>query len=495
MSTRNLEQILAGLPVSAIAGPEGVEISGIAYDSRQVKPGFLFLCLEGEKFDGHSFIPQAIANGAVAIAGQKEIEVPPGITYVRLPDTRSAAGRLASAFYGEPAQQLRAVGVTGTNGKTTTTFLTDAILTAAGHKVGLMGTIKTKIGDREQEAERTTPEGVDLQAFCREILDAGGDYLVMEVSSHALDRQRVAGCEYDVAVFTNLTRDHLDYHKTMENYLQAKTKLFTGLADTAGAALKARKGAVLNADDPASEAIRAQTTVPVLTYGVKKAADIRAEGARFGASGMSVHVRTPLGEADLNLKLSGLFNVYNTLAAIGVGLTEGISLLTMKKALEAFPGVPGRFELVNGGQDFTVIVDYAHTPDGLENILNAAREFATQRIIVVFGCGGDRDRTKRPMMGEIAAKLSDYCIVTSDNPRSEDPAAIIREVEVGVKRVTSDYEAFVDRRAAIEKALSLAQKDDVVLLAGKGHETYQVLKDQTIHFDDREIAREYLGGR
>jgi len=493
MAGKDLDSLLSGLPVISKTGGNGIVVCGITADSRKVRPGDLFICIPGEKYDGHAFIGEAIARGAAAIVGQGDYAAAPGIPYVRLPDTRRAAGSIAAEFYGHPSRQLRVVGVTGTNGKTTTAFLSEAILQSAGHKVGLAGTVMNRYDGSKTAAERTTPEGIDLQAFCRRVADAGGEYLVMEVSSHSIELHRVDSIEYDVGVFTNLTQDHLDYHKTMGNYLKAKTKLFEGLTVRPDSApRKRRKGAVINLDDPVSRHIRQHTTVPALTYGLRTPADIRAERVRMTTDGLRYVAVTPQGRAEMILQITGRFNVYNSLAAIGVGLTEGVALPQIKAALAAFGGVPGRFERIDAGQDFTVIVDYAHTPDGLEQVLVAAREFTRKRLILVFGCSGERDRTKRPIMGEIAARLSDYCIVTADNPSSEDPENINREVEAGVRKHTAEYSLQTDRRVAVEQALAMARPGDLVLLAGKGHETYQVLKHETVPYEERRVAREIL---
>lgn len=486
-----LSELIKTVPVLGINGRTDLEITHLTADSRGVKPGALFVCFHGEKHDGHSFIPQAIQNGAAAVVGTADIA--PEVTYIRAEDARIAAGRLAAEFFGQPSRQLRTVGVTGTSGKTTTTYLTDAILSRAGHRVGLIGTVKNRVGGQEQPVEHTTPESINLHSLCRAMVEAGDDYLVMEVSSHALELHRVEGIEYDVAVFTNLSHEHLDFHGTMENYLQAKAKLFQGLRPGASEAPRKRyKKAVVNLDDPYGAEITERSSVPVLTYGIKSAADITADNIHITSAGAAYTARTPLGDIALRLPITGLFNVYNSLAAIGVAAAEGMPPAVIKEALEEFSGVPGRFELVDGGQDFAVIIDYAHKPDGLEKILRTARGFAKGRIIAVFGCGGDRDRTKRPLMGEIAGKLADFTVITSDNPRSEDPLAIMGEIEAGTERVTDAYAVEADRRAAIERAIRMAKQDDIVIIAGKGHETYQILKDETVHFDDREEARRVL---
>ncbi len=488
MYSKTLQELSAALPLlNRDALTENPTIYGITYDSRQVKPGDLFVCICGEKTDGHLYIDQALAKGATALVTEKPVVAP--IPFLQVENAREAAGLLADRFFDRPTQKMRVIGVTGTNGKTTTTYLLEAILQQAGKKVGLTGTNRTRIGGIDYPVERTTPEGVDLQRMAAAMVEAGDEYLVMEVSSHALALARVAGCEYDTAVFTNLTRDHLDFHKTEADYLAAKAMLFTGLSkggrDTPA---KAPKTAVINLDDPASVYIIGQTQVPIVTYSVQKDADLRAHDIEIHSKGCRYILTMAGQQIEMNMKITGMFNVYNSMGAIGAAFAEGISLPVIQSALQTFPGVPGRFQLVEAGQPFAVIVDYAHTPDGLENILNAARKVSRGRLITVFGCGGDRDRTKRPIMGEIAGRLSDLAIITSDNPRSEDPDAIISEIEVGIAAVTKEYAKIPDRREAIGYAIREARADDVVIIAGKGHETYQILKDKTIHFDDQEEA-------
>jgi UDP-N-acetylmuramoyl-L-alanyl-D-glutamate--2,6-diaminopimelate ligase len=479
------------MKVVKVQNPTGVssdpEIHGLAYDSRQLKRGELFVCIRGEKTDGHLYIPQAVEKGAAALVTEEHVEV--DIPYILVENAREAAGLLADAFYDHPTQKLRLIGVTGTNGKTTTTYLIEAILQVAGKKVGLTGTNRTRIGGENYPVERTTPEGIDLQRMAFQMVQAGDEYLVMEASSHALALHRLAGCEFDVAVFTNLTRDHLDFHRTEAEYLEAKTKLFTGLkTDETIRKTKQNKLAIINLDDPAALSIISRTHVPVLTYGLNPDADLRADEIDIHSKGVDYTLFSKKGRRRVSLKITGLFNVYNSLASMGAALAEEIPLDTVISALEAFGGVPGRFQLVEGGQPFAVIVDYAHTPDGLENILKAARAISKRRVITVFGCGGDRDRTKRPIMGEIAGRYSDITIITSDNPRSEDPETIIDEIEAGIQPVTADYMKIPDRRKAIVHAIREADPDDVVIIAGKGHETYQQIKDETIHFDDMEEA-------
>lgn len=487
-----IEQLASANLTVHLTGEPGTVITDLAYDSRAARPGALFVALAGSKADGHDYIAQACERGAAAILIHKDIQVPPGVAVLRVPDTRPAMLAITPYFHDHPSRRFRLIGVTGTNGKTTTTHLIRAILAAAGHRVGLLGTIHTLIGDEVFPVKNTTPDVIDLQATFAAMADAGCSHVVMEASSHALALGRTSGSEFDTGVYTNITRDHLDFHHTFENYIAAKAELFR-LVSAPGA--KQNKTAVVNADDPAAAAMLAACACRPVTYGVDRAADLTAHDISVRARGASFTVRGPFGDLPLDLKITGVFNVYNVLAAVGAALAEGIDPATIKTALEAFLSVPGRFELVDAGQPYTVIVDYAHTPDGLENILRTARQFATRRIIVVFGCGGDRDRTKRPIMGRLAMDYGDTVIATSDNPRSEDPAAILAEIEVGLKEGQGrgkDYEIIVDRRQAIARALSLARPDDVVVIAGKGHETYQVLKDRTIEFDDRAVAREII---
>lgn len=488
-----LSELISDLNPLVSWGNLGVEISGIAYDSRRVKPGNLFVCIRGLKTDGHFFVGDALARGAAAVLAERDLPDPLPVPLLRVDDTRQALGLVAAQFYGYPARHLQMIGVTGTNGKTSTTYLLKAILEAAGYQVGLIGTIRNLIGDREVPTERTTPESLDLQALLAEMRSAGCTHVVMEVSSHAVELKRIAGVEFDVGVFTNLTQDHLDFHGTFEAYRAAKGKFFASLGHSTKAG---PRQAVINADDPAAAYFSQVATVPVLTYGLEQAAPVRAEDVDLSHAGrLNYRLVTPQGEVPLNLQLSGRFNAYNSLAAAAAGLAEGLSLDAIRRGLESVPGVPGRFEVVDAGQPFMVVVDFAHTPDGLENLLRAAGAVSRGRKIVVFGCGGDRDRGKRPIMGEIAGQLADYTIVTSDNPRSEDPAAICAEVAAGLARTApgpGGWRVMVDRRGAIEHAIEMAQAGDLVLIAGKGHENYQIFADHTIHFDDREVAREVL---
>jgi UDP-N-acetylmuramoyl-L-alanyl-D-glutamate--2,6-diaminopimelate ligase/murE/murF fusion protein len=492
---KRLREIAGCIPGAKVIGEDSIEIRAIAHDSRKVTKGALFVCIAGATVDGHAFVPQAVKNGAVAILTEKDVEVAAGVAILKVNDVQAAIHSMAPYFYDYPSQKMRVIGITGTNGKTTTSYITRAILRNAGYKVGLIGTIQIMIEDDVLPIHNTTPDVLDLQEAMALMAARGMDYVVMEVSSHALAQNRVDGCEFDTAVFTNLTQDHLDYHKTLENYMMAKARLFELISDTKQK--KLGKTAVVNIDDAAGKIMLEYADCRHITYAIEKAADLRAIDIDVLAKGANFAIEGSFGEMKLQLKITGIFNVYNVMSAVGAALAEHIDIGCIKKTLLAFTSVPGRFELVDEGQEFSVIVDYAHTPDGLENILHTARQIAKKRIITVFGCGGDRDRTKRPLMGRIAAELSDIVLATSDNPRSEDPEFILSQVEEGVRNALhgKPHEKIVDRRAAIFRAVELAEPEDIVVIAGKGHENYQILKDRTIHFDDKEVVREAIRGR
>ena len=491
-----LSQLLASIDTEAVIGRTDIEIQDVSYDSRTVTAGTLFICLDGARVDGHAYAQKAAEAGAVAIVAQKDIEVAEGITVIRVTDTRAAMQAIVPSFFDYPSRKLRMIGVTGTNGKTTSTYVLRSILQKAGYRVGVIGTIQIMIEDEIIPINNTTPDVIDLQKILVRMVEANIDYVIMEVSSHALVLNRVAGCDFNVAMFTNLTQDHLDFHKTLEQYALAKADLFARVASPMNC--KPNRAAVVNLDDEASKTMLAAAKgVKTITYGINSDADVRATDITVTGTGTSFKVTGAYGEHDLKLRITGIFNVYNVLGTICAALSENIEWNTIIASLESFTSVAGRFELIDGGQSFPIIVDYAHTPDGLENILKTAKEFTKGRIIVVFGCGGDRDRTKRPIMGRIAAELGDVVIATSDNPRTEDPARILDDVEAGILEVLDDntqYEKIADRRAAIERAITMAEADDVVMIAGKGHETYQILNTGTIHFDDREVAREVAKG-
>jgi UDP-N-acetylmuramoyl-L-alanyl-D-glutamate--2,6-diaminopimelate ligase len=465
--------------------------TGVTHDSRRVARGAVFVALLGLKANGAIFAPQAIAAGASAVVA----EVPPAadvsVPWIVVGDARLALAWLSAEFFGHPSREMKVVGITGTNGKTTTAFLTSAMLDAAGIRCGLMGTVTYRIGDRAFDATRTTPEAPDLQSFMHDMVDEGCGACVMEVSSHALALKRVDGIQFAAAVFTNLTRDHLDFHTDMEDYFAAKRRLFEMLPDDAPA--------VINADDPRSASLAEVVTRPV-TYGINRPADVSPGPLSYTLSGLDFDIRTPRGVVRVRSTLVGRPNVYNILAATGTALEIGVPREAIEDGLRRLPGVPGRFEVVSSdADDVTVVVDYAHTDDALRNLLETARPMATRRLITVFGAGGDRDRTKRPLMGMVAARLSDVVVITSDNPRSEDPARIIEEVKRGADAETRQSHASVvtevDRREAILQAVRSAASQDVVLIAGKGHEKYQEIGGRRFPFDDIEVAREALEAR
>lgn len=491
-----IEQLVSVLNDVEIKGDVNKDIEFITHDSRRVRKNTLFVCICGTRVDGNKFIPQAIKAGACAIMTEQDVQVPDDITVIKVPDIHKAIEMAVPYFYDYPGKKMRMIGVTGTNGKTSSTYMLRDILRSAGYKVGVIGTIKIMIEDEEMPIHNTTPDVIDLQEILAMMYAKHIDYVVMEVSSHALAMNRVAGCEYDTAMFTNLTQDHLDYHKTMENYALAKAKLFDSLS--ADNLIKINKTAVINLDDAlGSKTMIEHTKCNLITYGINSEATFKAQNVEIKASGANFDIDYNGEKTHFALKVTGMFNVYNILGVIGVALAEKIDMAIIKRTLEDFKAVAGRFELVREGQDFSVIVDYAHTPDGLENVLKTAREIAKKRLIVVFGCGGDRDRTKRPIMGRIAAQLADVVIATSDNPRTEDPEFILSEVEAGVLPALHGniHEKITDRRTAIFRAIELAQTDDIVLIAGKGHENYQILKTGTIHFDDKEVAIEAIRGK
>ena len=486
----HLKTLLAGLSLRSATADMETEITHISYDSRTTAPGDVFVAMTGFATDGHAYIGKAVAAGAAAVVCERPPE-DSSVPYVLVENSRRALAVMAANYYGHPADSMTMVAVTGTNGKTTTTYLLKAILEQElGAKVGLIGTNQDLIGDEVVPTERTTPESLELQELFARMRSAGCTHVVMEASSHALALDRVYGIHYAVGIFTNLTQDHLDFHKTMENYVAAKAKLFQSL--TAADHVKENKTAVVNIDDPWSKDILQACHCKVLTYGVEKNADLKGSNLKVELKKSSFDVVGPFVNVHLNMNITGLFNVYNTLAAIGAAHAEGVDEATIDKAIQTFHSVPGRFELVEAGQDFAIVVDYSHTPDSLQKALETARAMKPNRIIAVFGCGGDRDKTKRPIMGRIGAELADIPIVTSDNPRSENPETIVSEVEAGVKeglKPGQHHEVIVNRRDAIYRAVELAQTNDIIVIAGKGHETYQILNDGTIHFDDREEAR------
>jgi UDP-N-acetylmuramoyl-L-alanyl-D-glutamate--2,6-diaminopimelate ligase len=493
-----LQELLGPVDVVKISGDLQSEVVSITEDSRAVGPGSAFVAIQGTQQDGHQFVNQAFAQGATAVVveegcfqGDPAETSPAGAAFIHVNNSRKALGLMASQLYGNPSRQLKMVGVTGTNGKTTVTHLAKSLLEAQGHQVGLLGTVGYVYGKERREASHTTPAPVQLQEILREMVRAGTDVGVLEVSSHALELDRVAGCEFDIVVFTNLTQDHLDFHHTMERYFQSKLRLFTNYV--VGEQKSGPKRALVNLDDSWAPLILQQCPIPVWTYGLHSNADIRAEAVKLGMEGTHFVVNSPQGRMTITSQLVGEHNVSNMLAAIGIGLEMGMSPELIEQALEAVPNVPGRFERIQEGQDFTVVVDYAHTDDALQRLLEAAQTIKQGRIITVFGCGGDRDAGKRSKMGQVAVRKSDLVIVTSDNPRTEDPQAILADIEEGIEAVPLEercsYRTISDRAKAIEVAIETACSGDLVLIAGKGHEDYQILGTQKVHFDDREEAR------
>lgn len=488
----NIIELLKSLDVINIHGKTNRMIKGIYYHSNQVKPDSVFIAISGFKRDGHDYIKEAISNGAIAIIRDKDI--PDGeiskkkknITDILVSDSRKALALAASKFYDYPSKRLRLIGVTGTNGKTTVSYLIDSILRNDGFKVGVIGTISYRYNDCILPAPQTTPESLDLQYLLRDMVDNDVDYCILEASSHSLELQRLVGCEFHTAIFTNLGQDHLDFHKNQDIYFEAKAKLFREYPIKIG---------IINIDDPYSKRLLENLPGRVMTYSVNKRSDVIAEDIYCFRKGISFTAKTAQGRIKIKSPLLGQHNVYNILAAIGTGICHEMDLKMIKKGIEKVRVIPGRFEKIEEGQDFMVAVDFAHTEDALKNLLQSARNITKKRLILVFGCGGDRDRLKRPLMGRVAARFSDFIIITSDNPRTEDPMKIIEEIEKGfdgMKGKKGEYIKIKDREEAITRALKLACPGDFVLIAGKGHEPYQIIGNKRKRFDDREIVRKIL---
>lgn len=487
-----LQQLFEGISGAHIYGEPGLAVTGLEYHSQRVTPGQVFFAIRGWKEDGNRFIPEALARGAVAVASELLPDSFSGRTpavWVQVADVRRALALSAGRFYGDPSRQLRLVGITGTNGKTTTAFLVAAILDVAGWKPALFGTIEYRLageGGVRSVASHTTPESLDLQRMLREVVEGGGRSAVMEVSSHALALERVTGCRFYTAVFTNVSRDHLDFHGDEENYYAAKEKLFLPPEGTPPPAW-----AVLNADDPRCSILRGKIGGTMMTYGVEAAADVTARRWKATRQGIEFTAMTPAGPVEVRSPLLGRHNLSNLLAAVAAATTFEISPDEISRGI-ASVRVPGRMETIEEGQPFGVVVDYAHTEDALRNLISSARELTPQgRLILVFGCGGERDRSKRPAMG-LAAGACDWVVLTSDNPRGEDPLQILNDVTVGLQKASARYVVEPDRAQAIERAVAEAHPGDLVLLAGKGHEQYQIIGDRKIPFDDREVARAAL---
>lgn len=463
-----------------IIGDENINIMGLKYDSREVAPGDLFFCIKGFAQDGHKFAPAALEKGAVCLVVTERLDL--DVTQVLVADDRQAMAEISAAFYGYPAKELRMIGVTGTNGKTSITYFLKKILEKEGSKVGLLGTIVNMIGDKPIHTERTTPESLDLQKLLRQMRDQGVDTVVMEVSSHSLVLKRVHGIVFDGAVFTNLTQDHLDFHGTFENYAAAKAMLFA-----------ASKRSAINIDDPYGQYMEKAAAGEVVAYGTKGLGDMNALNIQMTVEGSRFILQAKGTKIPIVVHIPGMFSVYNALAAISISLLLGVDLIAIKQGVEALENVPGRFQRLDvRSGDYALVLDYAHTPDSLESALKTVRGFAKGRVVCVFGCGGNRDNTKRPIMGEISGKLADLSIVTSDNPRFEEPGAIIEEILPGVKKSGGQYVVIENRRDAILYALEHAKKDDVILLAGKGHEDYQEIRGVKHPFDEKVVVEELL---
>jgi UDP-N-acetylmuramoyl-L-alanyl-D-glutamate--2,6-diaminopimelate ligase len=486
-----LSDLLTSIQPTQVLGATDVEIESLCYDSRRAAPGALFFALKGEKVDGAQFVPRALERGAVAVVSESALDLASG-TNVVVGDARAAMADLAAHFFGNPSHGMKVAGVTGTNGKTTTTFLLKHLCDQTFWRCGLIGTVRYDLGGRTISASRTTPESLDVHEMLSEMRDAGSKSAVMEVSSHALVQSRVRAVEFDTAIFTTLTQDHLDYHKTMEAYFEAKTRLFIGLSTQQK---KRSAKAVINLDDRYGARLVSQLDgkTPVVTYGMGARADFRASNVRMDFGGASYQLDARSRSYLVRLPLIGNFNVYNSLAAIAAAHAMGIDVRASVLAMANAPSVPGRLQAVPGQRSFKIFVDYAHTDDALINVLRTLRELGPARIVTVFGCGGNRDRGKRPRMGKAVDELSDFAIVTSDNPRKEDPLAIIEDIKPGMQR--GAYEVVPDRRAAIFRAVELARPRDIILIAGKGHEAYQEFADQTMPFDDVDVARAALDAK
>lgn len=481
-----LSSLLKSLPEAVVSGDPHIEVKKIEYDSRDTAEGDLFVAIKGFQTDGHKFIDEALARGARAVVLEHEdvSRKSTKATFVKVPDSRRALAILSDEFYGHPSRKMQLVGVTGTNGKTTVSLLVRELFEGMGIRTGLVGTINYQVGGHSFAASRTTPESLDLNRMLASMLESGQQAAAVEVSSHALALDRVYGMRFQTAVFTNISRDHLDFHRSFEEYLKAKGKLFKSLDVSQGA------HAVVNIDDPASGWILRWTEAPVLTYGLSQKAMIHPLDFKLDWEGIKVLVKTPRGELRVRSSLKGKFNVTNILAAIGVGFVNGFELDSIGEAMGKIEKIPGRFEQIDCGQPFSVTVDYAHTPGALEALLGTIRELTSGRVILVFGCGGDRDKGKRQLMGKVASQMADLCFVTSDNPRNEDPDQIIKQITDGMNK--GAYQIVPDRREAIASALKIAQKADAVVIAGKGHENCQIIRDRILPFDDRQVVREIL---
>ena len=474
-----LRDLLNGIEYNEILREKDVEISGISYDSRKVNPGDLFVCVKGYNSDGHKYAEDAVKKGAVALVCEDDVSC--DVPVVMVNSSRKALSFISAAFYDHPSEKLRIIGITGTNGKTSSTYFLKSILEACGYKVGLIGTNQNMIGDKILETERTTPESLELNELFSQMVEEKVNYVVMEVSSHSLYLDRVSEIKFKVGAMTNITQDHLDFHKTMDEYAKAKAILF-GQCETS----------VLNTDDKYFPLMKENVKGDLITYGMENNPDIIACDVFMNRNGISYNVKAGEENLRISVPVPGKFNVYNSMLALSIAYALDIPMAFIRMALKNQKGVKGRMEIVDTDTPYSVIIDYAHTPDGLLNVLNSINEFKEKRVITVFGCGGDRDNKKRSIMGKIATELSDYTIITSDNPRTENPEKITEEIASGT--VNENYTVIVNRKEAIKYALEIADEGDIILLAGKGHETYQILNEGKIHFDEREVVKELLRG-
>lgn len=478
-----LKDLMERIDALEVRGTLEMEIRGVTYDSRKALPKYLFVCIDGFSTDGHQYAQQAVDNGATVLVVEKEISIIGDVTIIKVKNTREALANISAEWFGKPSQGMKLLGITGTKGKTTTTYMIRSILEKAGHTVGLIGTVANCIGNEKITARRTTPESYDLQEMFEKMKDKGADTVVMEVSSQGLKLHRVTACDFDIGVFTNFSKDHIGgfEHPDMEDYFVSKQKLFK----------LCKKGAV-NIDSPYAERVIEEAACDILTYSIEKEADIKAQNITTHSDSVEFDVVTPWFKDHFKVSVPGLFSVYNALAAIAVCGMQGIGPEIIKEGLMNVQ-VPGRAEVVpTPGKPYTVMIDYAHSPDSLENILTTVKGFVRGRLISVFGCGGDRDRSKRPVMGEISGRIADFTVITSDNPRTEEPSKILADIEEGIKNTKGRYTVIEDRTQAIRYAMENAEADDIIVLSGKGHETYQIFKDKTIHYDEREIVENIL---
>ncbi len=488
-----LSELITNLDIKEIIGDLDLNIKGIYHNSREIKRGFLFICIKGFTFDGHNFIDEAINKGAVALVVEKEIPPRPGITIIRVDDSRKALAILASQFYGFPSRKLKLIGITGTNGKTTITYMLRAIFQEEGYRTGLLGTAQNIIGDSINSSQRTTMESIDLQKTLKEMDERKNDYVVMEVSSHALQLSRVEGCDFDAAVFTNISKEHFEIHKNFSNYLKAKKKLFLSLNKSKKEASK--KFAIINIDEEHSKDFIGCNKVKLITYGIEKPAEVRARKIKVELKNSSFIVETPVGNTEILLNFGGKYNIYNALASIATAISQDIPLNIISRAFSKFFGAPGRYQLLEYGQNYNIIIDFAHNYHGLGNILGNLRNFTPHKIITVFGHGGEKYNKVRATMGEVIGKYSDCTVITADNPKSEDPMEIAQEIGRGVKKTGKDYTIITDRVKAIHYALEKAEEGDIVLIAGKGPENEQIYHNKVIHHNDEEVVKNILTGR